>query len=323
MKKQQITLLTLLVVAAAFAVGCGNSNVPTFKQLPFISNRTVTPATSLFVMNLDGSGLTPVAAPSGSAYSPSNSANAQTVAFANSGNVWSSNASGSSQTQLTTFDDQTQWAFEARISPNGKKIVYAMYDDSVGYDTVWIVNADGTGAINLNATLPTGMTGCYNGSFSADSSKVVYACYGPSSTYGLYVVKANGTGTTTVTTQNFFMDTPAFSPDGKQILFVQFGSGPSANRVPGRNRARTARRTSAPTVNSAGITSINLDGSNVTVVVPGSSLYEVEVLNHSLYYTFYDSGLGLYQIYKANLDGTGAASISDGTAYDYLGLSAD
>jgi Tol biopolymer transport system component len=322
LKKSQITLLILLVVAAAMTVGCGSSSVPTFKQMSFLSNRSVTPATPLFVMNLDGSGVTPVALTSDGAYSPSNSANLKSIVFASSGNVWISDASGTNQKQLTTYDDNTQWAFEARISPNGKTIAYAMYDSNASLYTLWVINPDGTGAVNLTATLPTGMTGCYNGSFSADSSKIVYSCYGPSS-YGLYLVKADGTGSvTTVTTQTFFMDTPAFSPDGKQIFFVQF-SGPSAQRVPRLKRARFSRSNAAPVISTSGIASIDLDGSNLNVLVSANSLYEVEVLNSTLYYTAYDSTVDTYQIYKANLDGTGSVKVSDGTAEDYLGLSAD
>ena len=323
MKKSQITLLILLVVAAAMTVGCGSSSVPTFKQMSFLSNRSATPATPLFLMNLDGSGVTPVATSSSNAYSPSNSANVKAIAFASNGNVWISDASGTTQSQLTNYDDDTQWAFEARISPNGKKIVYAMYDSNASLYSLWVINPDGSGAVNLTATLPTGMTGCYNGSFSADSSKIVYSCYGQSS-YGLYIVKADGTGSvTTVTTQTFFMDTPAFSPDGKQIVFVQFSGSTAAQHVPHFHRGRLARSHAADAISNSGIASVDLDGSNMNVLVSAADLYEAEILNSTLYYTAYDSTVENYQIYKANLDGTGSLKISDGTAEDYLGLSAD
>ena len=328
MKKRQLTLLTLLVVAAAMTVGCGSNSVPTFNQLAFISSRTVTPTTPLFVMKLDGSSLTPVASSSSSVWTPSTSADLKTVVFTSGGNVWSSNASGSTQTQLTTFDNQSTWAFETRISPDGKQIAYTIYDNSVGNDTVWIMKADGSAAVNLNATLPTGTNGCYSASFSADSSKVVYACYSNSSsyTYGLYVAKTDGTSVTSVTgQQSYFMDTPAFSPDGKQIYFVQFfGCCAAKQAVPGLNRTHTPRSHAAPpSIGTSGITSVNLDGSNATVVVPGSSLRDVEILNSTLYYTFDDTNLNLWQIHKSNLDGTGDVSISDGTANDYLGVSTD
>lgn len=326
MKKQHITLLILLALATAITVGCGDSrSIPTFSKLPFESDRTVDPSTELFVMNLDGSSVTPVPFDLGGIYSPSISADFKTVAFTSAGEVWVSNADGSSQTQLTSNSDSDFWTYFAKISPDGKKIVFGLWDGSTY--TFWIMNVDGTGKTNLTATLPDGMSGCYSGSFSADSLQIAFACYGDS-TDGLYLINPDGTHMSTVTTQSAFLDTPMFSPDGKQILFVSFGFVPGASHRPSFNSARThsfARSHGHITPGGVnpqqGVVSVNLDGSNATLVVPGC--YEAEILNSTLYYTLYDSDLGLSQIWKANLDGTGAVSVSDGTADDWIALSSD
>src|SRR5439155_11185168 len=54
MKKVQIALSILLTLAAAITVGCGDSGLPVFNNMAFISNRDVTPATLLFVLTTCG-----------------------------------------------------------------------------------------------------------------------------------------------------------------------------------------------------------------------------------------------------------------------------
>jgi Tol biopolymer transport system component len=322
-KKQQITLLILLACAAAITVGCGDSHPPTFNKLPFVSNRTVDPSTPLFLMNLDGSNVTPVAYSLNGIYSPSISADFKTVAFTSGSEVWVSNADGTSQTQLTDNNASGFYSYFAKISPDGKKIVYGNWDGATY--KFWIMNSDGTGNLNLTSTLPANMEGCHSGSFSADSKQIVFACYNFTTyTFGLYLIRPDGTHLSTVATQDAFLDTPMFSPNGKQILFASFGGAANAAHKSGSHLARAGARRQAVHANVTslqGIVSINLDGSNATVVVPDG--WEAEILNSTLYYTLYNSDLGLDQIYKSNLDGTGSAAISDGTADDWLGLSSD
>jgi Tol biopolymer transport system component len=325
LKKVQLTLLVLLTVAAALTVGCGDSNsIPTYSKLPFSSDRVANPATPLFIMNLDGSAVTPVTFTlPDSMYSPSISADFKTVAFTSGGEVWVSNADGTSQTQLTDNATSGSYTYFAKISPDGKKIVFGLWDTTTTTYHFWIMNSDGSGKLNLNATLPDAMTVCYSGSFSADSKQVAFACEGNTSS-GIYLTNVDGTHQSTVTTvDNTFLDTPMFSPDGKQILYVSFNFGPAAARKHSFHIAHpVAHRQAAPGLPpNQGIFSINLDGSNATLVVP--NCFEAEILNSTLFYTTFNSDLELSQISKSNLDGTGAVSISDGTADDWLALSSD
>lgn len=296
MKKTVLCLLTATTLAMiAVTLGCSNAGNPAYTKLVFFSNRTVSPATNLFLMNLDGSGITPVPFTGGGIYSPSSSADLKTIAFDSFGNYWVSNASGSTQAQLSGAST----GFAIRVSPDGKKLIFNAQDSVTNAYHLWIANGDGTGALDLNSTLPTGMTACYTGSFSADSAKIVMSCQGQTMT-GIYTIKPDGTGLATVTTQSQFLDTPGFTPDGKKVLFVDYGlTGP-------------------PTV---GIVSVNLDGSGLTVLV--GNAYELEILNSTLYYTIYDSVAGNNRIYKANLDGTGAVALTDGSSNDLLALSTD
>jgi Tol biopolymer transport system component len=300
MKKMRLTLLTLLTAAAiAASVGCASDKTtpsnPAYTKLAFHSDRTVSPATNLFLMNLDGTGVTPVPFSNTSVYSPSNSADLTTIGFESMGNYWVSNASGSTQTQLVNAGA----GFAIRVAPNGKKLLLNTVNSVTMEYNLWIMNVDGTGGLDLTPTVPAGMSNCYIGSFSPDSTKIVMNCSG-SSLSGIYTINPDGTGLATVITQSGFVDTPAFTPDGSKILFISYIlTGAS----------------------SYGIVSVNPDGSNLAVLANGP--YELEILNSSLFYTLYDSVSGNYSIYKANLDGTGAVALTDGTTSDYLGISTD
>ncbi len=284
--------IVLTVALLTFSAGCGgvaSTKTPTFTKLAFHSNRTVDPATNLFLMNVDGSSVDPVASASGNLYSPTVSADLKTIAYTVDENIWTSKTDGSVQTELTTLGT----SYSLRLSPDGKKIVFNQRDTD-HYD-IWIMNVDGTQALNLTSSLPAGMTNCYSASFSADSTKIVMSCEG-SSLSGIFTIMPDGTGLTTVTTSGNFVDTPAFTPDGTKVLFIAFA-------------------------NQAGLVSVNLDGSGQTSVAPDA--YEAEILNSTLYYTAYDQNLESDRIYKANLDGTGAVALTDGTTEDYLGTSTD
>jgi Tol biopolymer transport system component len=294
MKKSQITtLLVVLFLAVLSTVGCGvgssTATAPVFTKMAFYSNRTVSPPTNLFLMNLDGSSVTPVPTSTGGLYTPSNSADLKTIAYTLSGFIWTSKADGSAQTQLTSIG----YTYAVRLSPDGKKILFNQQDSVTNAYHIWIMNVDGTGPLDLTSTMPAGMTQCYGGSFSADSSKIAMNCQGNSS-YGIYIIHPDGTGLTTVTNPNQYTDTPVFTPDSTKILFVLYGQ-------------------------PVGIFSINLDGTGQTSVAPNG--YEAKILNSTLYYSAYDSTLNNNRIYKSNLDGTGAVSLTDGSSNDFVGTS--
>ena len=294
MNKTHVRLLIAMTLAMiATILGCdAGPGVPTYTKLAFNSDRKVNPVTNLFLMNLDGSNVTPVPF-NGGDYSPSSSADLTTIAFDSGANYWVSNASGSTQTQLVTGG-----GFAIRVSPDGKKLLFNSQNTVTNSYNLWIANVDGTGALDLTSTSPAGM-GCYTGSFSADSSKIVMSCSG-ASTSGIYTIRPDGTGLATVITQSEFVDTPGFAPDGKKILFVSYSlTGPS----------------------TTGIVSVNLDGSNLTVLV--NDAFEMEILNSNLYYTLFDPVATNDRIYKANLDGTGAVALTDGSSSDSLALSTD
>ncbi|HSS98109.1 MAG TPA: hypothetical protein VLK33_13810 [Terriglobales bacterium] len=325
MKNLKAILLSSLVAFIAIAVGCGGGNT-TFTKLPFASDRTPS-STSLFVMNLDGTNVTAVTnVPANDFWSPSISANHKKVTFLSAGNVWLINADGTGKTQLTTYMDDSSdnysTAYYAQIAPNAKTVLYGARDNN-GVYSMWSMNVDGTGKTNLTATLPTGMLGCFEGSFSANSKKIAFACYNNTS-YGIYVADADGSHQDVVipSSSGVYAYLPMFSPDGKKILFYgsNVGGDIRSNFESSHPRAHLAV---TPHGNSGnwGIYSSNLDGSGIVLVLP--NVYEAEIFNSSLYYTLYDSDISKNQLWKSNVDGTSAVKISDGTANDYLYLNGD
>jgi Tol biopolymer transport system component len=289
-KRSQLALPIVLTLAAIFlTVGCGSSNHsnPVFTQMAFWSDRNSDD--HLNVMNLDGSGRTavPFTNDSSSVYSPSISADGTKIALNSDEQLWTSNMSGSTQSQVTIGGVSS---YASRLSPNGKLIVGSQSVNSS--ETLVVTNLDGSGAVNLTSPYPATMTSCWAASFSADSKQVVFTCEG-SSTYGLYTIHADGTGLTTVYTEaDNYLDSPAFTPDGKTIIFVIDDGA------------------------QYGVNSIPVAGGSPTLLVP--NVYDVEVLNSNMFYTNLDTNLEAYRIYKANLDGTSPVAITDGTSDDWV-----
>jgi Tol biopolymer transport system component len=317
MKKVQIALSILLTLAAAITVGCGDSGVPVFNNMAFISNREVTPATRLFVMTTTGTNVAPVPFSTTDVYSPSVSFDLKMVAFESAGDVWVSNADGSTQTQLTT-DGSHYWV---KISPDGAKILYNAWDETAGNDGIWVMKADGTGSLNLTSGLINSSTWCRSGSFSADSKLIIFSC-DSNSAGNIYTVKTDGTSQASVFTQDQYVDNPAFSPDGKKIFFVSFEVPvPAGQKKRSLPLAHLRAHRFAPNTASSftyGVVSVDRDGSNLAVLASGA--YESQVLNNTLYYTFWNSDLNVSQIYMSNLDGTNAVALTDGSSDDYLGV---
>jgi Tol biopolymer transport system component len=327
LKKQQVAVLILLAVAAAITVGCGNSN-PTYSNMTILSDREVTPATSLFTMKLDGSDVTPVQTGHIDLNGTSISANGRTIAYVNedsNGDVWTSNADGSNAKQIT----QDLIVRTARISPNGKKIIYTSFNETTHMYSLSIINSDGSG--NVNLTNPSGMIHCYSGSFSADSSKIAFACQGDSSN-NIFTAKADGTEVTPVLAQDSFLETPSFTPDNKQILYSSWGTPgeqPSAKhpfqavRPDIHHQGMHSMKLHSygiPVFPNEGVAIVNVDGSNPVLILPQPAIIELEVLNSNLYYEYIDQDSFLFQINKASLDGSGVTPLSDETSDDRLAV---
>ena len=143
--------------------------------------------------------------------------------------IFSATASGSDVRQLTHPNHGEQDGFPD-WSPDGSKILFAHIDVN-GTSDVWVMNADGTGQTQL-----TSCTGVCNGAqwgrWSPDGSKIVYSVAdnpirpdGNASAEALWIMNADGSHPVQFThpplPTSIADNSPAWSPDGKQIIFAR------------------------------------------------------------------------------------------------------
>jgi Tol biopolymer transport system component len=110
---------------------------------------------------------------------------------------------------------------EPAWSPDGKEIAFVSSIQSENFpqavETVYVMNADGTGSRVLTDTPAVGMTPVW----SPDGSKIAFAgARVPEEPSHIYVVNLDGTGLTRLTAESVGGNSAAWSPDGSTIAFV-------------------------------------------------------------------------------------------------------
>lgn len=146
--------------------------------------------------------------------------------------IWTMNPDGSSPTRLTSdknrgeklpdfspvYDSSPVW------SPDGTKIAFISNRDYLF--SLYVMNADGSNAQRLTETLEPGEP-----AWSPDGGKIAFTAgvrftvgMGKAST-NIYIVNVDGTGLTQLTRNTDLNSRPAWSPDGKQIVFTSNRDG--------------------------------------------------------------------------------------------------
>jgi Tol biopolymer transport system component len=172
--------------------------------------------------------------------------------------VWVMNADGTGNRQLTktTVSGLTRtginirWACRPAYSPDGTKIVYACTQS--GRSEIWVMNADGTDQRQFTYPGYPAAPDANFPSYSPDGTKIVFLG-GYETEYGnIWVMNADSTKRTQLTLEpdSISSDEPAWSPDGKSIMF-------NSNRYD-PNLGRRAEQTWV----------MNADGSNPRVLFP-------------------------------------------------------
>ncbi len=151
----------------------------------------------LFVVNLDGTGLTNLTNTPGFSMDegdPAWSPDGSKIAFAAEGEIWVMNADGSGVLRLTSdgglADGEPSW------SPDGSRIIWALGGDQGG---IWTMAPDGTGKVELRHNCAA--CELWDASFSPDGTQIAFIEDTPNDgalQEQLWMMNADGSGQTII-----------------------------------------------------------------------------------------------------------------------------
>ena len=145
--------------------------------------------------------------------------------------IYSMNGDGTDVRRLTGAPGQDQ---PGPVSPDGTRLLFTSDRDDPKGD-IYVMNVDGTGVTRL--TFGGGLDG--GPSWSKDGKRILFhsvrAALDPANAwypdYDIYVMNADGSQLTRLTTGGGYDGEPAWSPDGKRIAFVSGRANPTGGTV--------------------------------------------------------------------------------------------
>ncbi len=236
LRDRAIALVALLTMTGAIVLaGAGTAEAASRRTNGRIA---YTREGTIWTMNADGTEQAPLlpatiyATRSDPAWDPGGGRLAYTVTSALGSDIWVVRSDGTDTVNLTQTAsiDESQPAW----SPDRSKIAY------VRDDTIWTMNADGTGqAPLLPASLPVKRS---HPAWSPDGSTIVFTRSTPGLSSEIVAVNADGTGEHALTSTPLVDETmPAWSPDGSKIAYEADGriwtmnaDGTSPAELPGQ-----------------------------------------------------------------------------------------
>ncbi len=163
---------------------------------------------------------------SGAAFFPDNNDMLVTLSQGKGTNIWRMNRRGKSAKRITNGPGRAM-NVEPAVSPDGKKIAFS--SDRSGKPMIYVMNTDGSNVKRLT------FAGHYNSTptWSPDSKKIAFAGFDKAkSNFDIFVVGVDGTGLERMTSARkengkwSNNEEPAWSPDGRHILFISDRTGP-------------------------------------------------------------------------------------------------
>ncbi|HLL74203.1 MAG TPA: carboxypeptidase regulatory-like domain-containing protein, partial [Pyrinomonadaceae bacterium] len=218
---QRLDAFTRVRAAGADGVrGVSPSALQANGKIAFTSDRSGGQR-DIFVMNPDGSGQTNVSNHPAFDGEPAFSPDGAKIVFLSDrdGNdeIYVMNADGTNPTNLT---NDANFDYGPAFSPDGGRIVFT--SERSGNAEIYAMNSDGSGLVNLT----NHPSHDREASFSPDGGKIVFVSTRPGGDGDIYVMNADGTNPTRLTTTGG--GDPSFSPDGSKIAFTDASSGISA-----------------------------------------------------------------------------------------------
>jgi D-alanyl-D-alanine carboxypeptidase len=188
---------------------------PDGKKIAFV--RKFRGNSEVYVMNVDGGPQQRLARGNVPAWSP----DGPKIAFVRSGDIYVMNSDGSEQRNLTRNAASDS---DAALSPDGKKIAFTR--ERGDNNEVYAMEADGSGLRNLthNAARDEDPVWSPDGLRIAFARKVAWGARGVGGQFEIFVMNADGSGQRRLT-RNLSGDFhPAWSPDGRKIVFENRGA---------------------------------------------------------------------------------------------------
>jgi len=133
--------------------------------------------------------------------------------------LWISKPDGSNPVQLTFTTGIFE--FDPAVSPDGKRIAFRRDPGNTDRD-IWIMNLDGSGAVNLTNTPAASLLRESRPSFSGDGKTIYFDRFVDGGAEGdIFKMTTAGAGVTNLTNTPTILDTEAApSPDGKRLAFA-------------------------------------------------------------------------------------------------------
>lgn len=219
---------------------------PDGKQLTFTIRNipTTTSSDEIYLMNVDGTNQTPLAASNSfqSVFSP----DATKIAFVsfrdgNNSELYVMDSDGYNPLRLTnTAENETRPVF----SPDGKNIAFTRLVSGVGRE-IYLINLDD----GVETRLTNNLVSDNEANFSPDGRTIAF-----NRSNDIYLMNSDGTNQRRLTSTSHTEELPAFSPDGEHLAFASNQDGNFeiyAMDVTGTDTApRQLTKTAPPVVNT-------------------------------------------------------------------------
>jgi Tol biopolymer transport system component len=205
------------------------------------------------------------------------------VAFDRESDIFTMNADGSGQTNLT---GTTAVDFDPAWSPDGTRIAFASNQDPASNE-IYVVNSEGTG----QARLTVNAFDDRNPAWSPDGTKIAFTTMRDGNGE-IYVMNADGSGQTNLTNNPSNDSQPAWSPGGTKIAFTSARGGTDQVYV----------------MNADGSSQVNLSNSGIPDSEPNWSPDGSMIA--------YKSFRNNFEVFTMNADGSGKANRTIGSSAD-------